>query len=958
VYLPAEALNVDYFTEIDVTLIGDYMPYSEEYDKYLKDMAEELKDGVTVLAGERLVNLKADATKKYEEGKAEYEDGVAKYEEGRAEALAELDKGLKELEKAQKEIDDNRKKVEEGLAQIKAGQKELDTQREKLDAGRVELANTKKETYAQLAAAYEQLLDGRKQAVDGLNQLRDGLKQIDEGLPQLDDGIAQIEDGQKQLADGLDKLELGITLAELKVKTLTQLLNGAGGPDATNAVAEGLKKELSTAQEELDGYLAQKDELIVTQAELIEQLAALKQQRSDLTAQRAELVETEKTLLQTIETIDDGIVEVQNNKALADSSFAAAEAEIEAGRVQLEAAQKELDDGLAEAQAGLDAINAGQDELDKGWAEYNEGKEKAEAELADAKKELDDAGKELEKAKADIEGMTSIESFILDRNTNVGYLAVDNNSDIVMGVSRVFPAFFLLVASLVCITTMTRMVAEERTQIGTFKALGYGERAIVGKYLLYAGSAAVLGCGLGVLLGSVLLPTILWDVYGILLNVTPNLVLKLDVPLCAAVVLSYTAAMLAVTWFCCHRTLKEVPAELIRPKAPTTGKKIFMEYLPFWKRISFLNKVMLRNIFRYRQRMLMMLLGIGGCTALLLTGFGLRDSIVNTVPHQYGEVALYDMEIYFAGGQNEEEQKAFREEFRGDLQGVHFFYQTSAEIEFDGSAGELSMIVTDSGITEFMNFKQNDALLPAPGAGEVYLTVGIAERMGIKLHDTVKIRDSNMKELTLKVSGIFINNVQNFAIVAPETVASQWDRVPSSQMAYAKIRDYADGHEIAARMSKMDSVMNVNITQDMIHTVTNMLEALDTIVIVIVIFAAALAFIVLYNLTNININERIREIATIKVLGFRSQESAAYVFKENLMLSAMGMVLGLFMGKWLLDFVVSQIKVDIIWLFPVINFPSYVYALVLTILSALIVDFFLYFKLEKINMAEALKSVE
>ncbi|MBE6942735.1 MAG: FtsX-like permease family protein [Ruminococcaceae bacterium] len=958
VYLPADALNVDYYTEIDVTLIGNYTPYTEAYDQYLKDMADELKDSVTVLAGERLVNLKADATKQYEDGYAEYEKGLAEYEEGRTEALAELDKGLKELEKAQKEIDENRKKLEDGLKELEAGQKELNEQREKLDAGRVELATAKKEAYAQLADAYNQLIENRKQVVDGLNQLNDGLKQIEEGLPLLDNGITQIEDGLTQLKDGMEKLELGITLADMKVKTLTTLLNGAGGPDATNAVAEGLKKELAAAQSELDGYLAQKDELIVTQAELINQLAELKKQRTEIVDQKAELLETEKTLNEAMATIDAGFVEVQNNKAMADSQFASAEAEIEAGQVQLDAAQTVIDANRTELDKGMSALNEGQAELDKGWAEYNEGKEKAEAELADAKQKLDDAAKELADAKSQIDGMTDIESFILDRNTNVGYLAVDNNSDIVMGVSRVFPAFFLLVASLVCITTMTRMVAEERTQIGTFKALGYSESAIIGKYLMYAGSAAVLGCGFGVLLGSVLLPAILWDVYGILLNVTPKLVLKLDVPLCSAVVVSYTVAMLAVTWFCCHRTLKEVPAELIRPKAPTSGKKIFMEYLPFWKRIGFLNKVMLRNIFRYRQRMLMMLLGIGGCTALLLTGFGLRDSIVNTVPHQYGEVALYDMEIYFGGGQNEEQQKAFREEFRGDVSGLHFFYQTSAELDSGDSTGELSMIITDSGITEFLNFKQGEELLPAPSVGEVYLTVGIAERMGIALGDTVTVRDSNMKSLHLRVGGIFANSVQNFAVVAPETIEGQWGYVPTSQMAYAKIRDYADGHEIAARMSKLDSVMNVTITQDMIHTVNNMLQALDTIVVVIVLFAAALAFIVLYNLTNININERVREIATIKVLGFRSQESAAYVFKENLMLTGMGMFLGLFMGKWLLDFVVSQIKVDIIWLFPVINFPSYVYALALTLLSALIVDFFLYFKLEKINMAEALKSVE
>jgi putative ABC transport system permease protein len=331
---------------------------------------------------------------------------------------------------------------------------------------------------------------------------------------------------------------------------------------------------------------------------------------------------------------------------------------------------------------------------------------------------------------------------------------------------------------------------------------------------------------------------------------------------------------------------------------------------------------------------------------------------VNTVPHQFGEVALYDMEIYFADGQTPEEQTAFRDALRGDVEGVHFFYQTSAEMDFENTTGELSLIVSDEGIADFLHFKEGNELLPPPGFGEVYLTIGIAERMGISKGDTITIRDSNMRSLTLSVAGIFKNNVQNYAVIAPETMESQWGSAPGTQMAYATIRDYGDAHEIAAKMAKLDDVMTVMITEDMVHTVTNMLEALDTIVVVIVVFAGTLAVIVLYNLTNINITERIREIATIKVLGFRAQESAAYVFKENLLLTGMGIAIGMFMGKWLLDFVISQIKVDIIWLQSQINFPSYIYAMVLTVVAALAVDFLLYFKLEKINMAEALKSVE
>ena len=958
VYLPEEAFNVDYFTEIDVTLKGEYAIYTEEYNNVLKDMAEQLDPDVTLLAGQRLTALKADALKQYEDGLKEYEDGLKNYESGKAEALEALDKGLRELEKAQKEIDDNRKKLNNGLAQLEKGQKELNAQLEKLNSGKVELSNAKAEAYEQLAKAYDELVSNRKQVNDALKQVSDGIVQIDDGLKQLDSGISQIEDGLQQLDDGLEKLEFAIGLAQLKVKTLEGLIAAAGENNIENNLVDQLKAELDTAQKELNDYLAQKQELVEMRTQYSGQLTELKAQRAEVAAQREELVKTERTLNDALSAIDAGEKELQSNKAMADSKFTKLEAELQAGQVQLEQAQREIDANRIAAEEGLVKLESGQAELDKAWEEYRKGKAEAEAELADAKAKLDDAAQTLADAKAEIDGMTDAEVFILDRNTNVGYLALNNNSDIVAGVSRVFPAFFLLVAALVCVTTMTRMVEEERTQIGTFKALGYSEGEVVRKYMMYAGSASVFGCGFGIAFGSFFLPTTLWKVYGILLNVTPNVVLRLDFVLSLAVLLSYTVLMLSVTWFCCHTAMREVPAELIRPKPPTSGKKIFLEYLPFWRHISFLNKVMLRNVFRYRQRMLMMLLGIGGCTALLVTGFGLRDSIVNTVPNQFGEVSVYDMEVYFSGGQSQQEQDAFREAVKMDVSGIHFFYQTSAELDHNNASGELSLIVSDDGIADYIHFKQDGELLPMPDIGEVYITIGIAERMGIRVGDTVSIRDTDMQKLTLTVSGVFINNVQNFAVITPETLVDQWGAARECQMAYVQIPEGADGNAIAAKMAKLDDVLNVTVTKDLINTVTDMLQALDTIVVVVVMFAAALAIIVLYNLTNINITERIREIATIKVLGFRAQESAAYVFKENLLLTGMGILAGLFMGKWLLAFVVSQIKVDIIWLQPQINIPSYIYAILLTVVSALAVDFLLYFKLEKINMAEALKSVE
>ena len=954
VYLPEAAFNVDYFTEIDITLTGDYDVYTDQYNAVLEKMAEKLKPGVTLLAGERLTVVKAEAEEMYADGRKEYEENLKAYEDARDEALSALDEALLELEDAQKEVEDNEKLLADGLKQIEDGQKEIDRLRKEIQKGWEEFYRTKADTYKMLDDTYKELTANKPIVEENLAKVNDGLKQLNDGLKQMEDGINQLEDGLKQIADGLAQLDLGITLGKMQEQTIERMLKQEDDP---KKIAQ-LEAELSDIQEEIAGYEAQKQELLPMQSQYSKQLADLKAQYEPLAAQRDELLATKKTLSDAQKQINDGFREVENGRKEADKEFAAAEKKLKDGEKELENAQKELNEKRQEAADGEKALEEGKAELKKGWSDYWDAKLEAEAELADAKTKLDDAAAQLAKAEKDIANMTEAEVFILDRNTNAGYQALNNNSDIVAGISRVFPAFFLLVAALVCITTMTRMVEEERTQIGTFKALGYSEGKIVQKYMLYAGTAAVFGCGFGVLLGSVLFPTILWNVYSIILNIVPNVVLKLDVALCLTVVSVYTALMLAVTWYCCHKTLKEVPAELIRPKAPTSGKKIFLEYLPFWKHISFLNKVMLRNVFRYYQRLLMMLLGIGGCTALLLTGFGIRDSIVNTVPVQFNEVSVYDMEVYFSEGQSVDDQLAFKNALNGNVSDIHFFYETSVDMDFGHNTSEISMIVSDEGLTGYMHFNQNGESLPMPGLGEVYLTVGVAEKLGIKNGDTVTIRDADMQVLQLTVSGIYFNHVRNFAVLSPETVEAQWGSRPECQMAYVNAFRGVDVHEVGAKITELDDVLNVSITQDLADNVTKMLDAMNMIVVVVVLFAGALAIIVMYNLTNINITERIREIATIKVLGFRAHESAAYVFKENLLLSGMGVFLGLFAGRWLLEFVMSQIKVDMVWFLPQIDVLSYIYAVVLTILSALLVDFLLYFKLEKINMAEALKSVE
>ena len=945
VYVMPESFNLDYYTEIGVTIEGDYEVYTEAFTQAMEQMAEQIEADVTLIAQERMLQLKADGQKEYADGLKEYEDGYAEFEQAKQEALDKLAEGLAELEAGQAEWDENWAVVLDGEQQIAEAEQTLADGEQQIAEGRVQLSQSKAEAYEQIAQAHSELTKNYKDVINGIAQVEDGLAQIEEGIPQIEDGLTQIADGIEQLdlLMGIQKTGIDLTQSLLDIANLAPTLN--------EAYIAQLEARLQEQQASYDEYAAQRQELVDMQTEYTAQLEQLK-------VQQEELKKTKTTLTDAKAQIEAGFAELDNQKVLAEQQFAAAQAELDAGEQELTQGRKELETKKTELADGRAALEEAKAELDQGWKEYNDGKAEAEAELDKAEQELLDAKQQLDDAAKQLDEMLAAEVYILDRNTNQGYLAVDNNSDIVSGVSRVFPAFFLLVAALVCITTMTRMVDEERTQIGILKALGYSNGAIINKYLVYSGSAAVVGCGLGTVIGSVIFPIILWEAYGIILTVRPNIELEMNWPLCLIVVGAYTAVSMLVTWYCCRRELREVPAELIRPRAPQAGKKIFLEYLPFWNKIGFLNKVMFRNVFRYRQRLMMMLVGICGCTALLLTGFGLRDSIMHIVDNQFETITVYDMEVYFSEGQTEQEQSAFRDVLEDDASSIHFFHQSSMDLEFDDQTKDVYMMVSDETITEYIKFHRNDEELDMPGVNEVYITVSAAENMGIEVGDTVILRDSDMRSLSLTVAGIFDNHVYNFAVVLPETIEAQWGETPDLQMAFVQAKDGADVHTVGASISEMEDVVNVSISEDMAGQVKNMMEALDLVVVTIVICAGALAVIVLYNLTNISITERIREIATIKVLGFNAKETALYVFKENLLLTGMGTVLGLGGGVLLLEFVMSQIKVDMVWMFASLEPLSFVWAVLLTMLSAVFVDFLLYFKLDKINMAEALKSVE
>ncbi len=813
-----------------------------------------------------------------------------------------------------------------------------------------EYEDAKADAEKELADAEQELKDGeeeleknRKKLIDGEKEIKDGREQIEEARSQIESARKELDTQYAALKPQYDLVMQNIDGARAAVNSLKAAIDGCQSTIAQNEKKiEQLRQSLPSEGEDPSGELSEEE----INRQISELEAANEQCRSQLQPYQAQYQQASAELEQMNQAIA-GMKAIQDGYAAVDQ-----------GELKMWENETKLNNAEKKIAVGWGEWAKGRDELEEGWDDYEKAKQDAEKELADAEQELKDAEEELLDARDEIDSMDTPDLTILDRNSNVGYNNLDSSSDIVAGVSRVFPVFFILIAALVCITTMTRMIDEERTQIGTLKALGYTDREIMNKYLIYSGSGAVLGCALGIAAGSTIFPQILWKAYCIMLSIQPNVVLTVNWPLSLAVLVTYTAIMLFVTWWCCHKTLAENPAELIRPKAPEAGKQIFVEKLPFWKRISFLNKVTIRNIFRYKQRLAMMLIGIGGCTALLLTGFGLRDSISNVAAYQFENVTKYDMSVYFREEPSERQQGKFIKAVEHDASNRMFYHQSSVEVDFDNRVKEVYLLSGGDEMTEFIDFHKGETPLSLPGKNQVLLSSGVAENLGIRQGDEVILRNSDLEELHLTVSAIYDNHVYNYAIVSPETITGQWGREPEYQMAFICMKDGADVHALSAAISDLSFVMNVAVSEDLAESVGRMMDALDMVIWVIVFCAGLLAVTVLYNLTNININERIREIATIKVLGFNASETAAYVFKENLALTVVGTLLGLVFGKLLLIFVMSQIKIDMVW-FTVLTEPvSYLWSIGLTLLSALVVDFVFYFRLDKINMAEALKSVE
>ena len=882
-----------------------------------------------------------DGLKEYEDGKQEYEDGLKEYEDAVAENQPKLDDAKKELEQAKQSLDSGEASYDEGVATYNAllqdpsAVPELAEARRQLDAQWAD--------YNEKLAAYEQYAA----AISGLQAQVDAAQAAVDALPE-------------------DATEEEIIAAQGNLDAAQAALAGAlaqgGNPDEMAADLNTYKETLDQAEADFQaGYQE-----------------AIQQAEAELDAARKQLDDGWDQYYEGLKEYENGVKELEDGK----KELEDAKAELEDGKIELDDAKAELDDAYAELVQGEadyksgyeDALAEGEQELadarqelDDGWAEYydgveeyEEGKLEAEQELADARQELDDALEELEDGESDLYDLKTapLSVFALTRTANTGYASFDNDTAIVEGLAAIFPVFFFLVAALVCSSTMTRMVDEQRTNNGTLKALGYRDGSIMSRFTAYAAWAAVLGTGLGLAVGAWIFPAVIWRAYTMIyrfadLEFVFDPVLAL-LSLAAALVCSVGAA-LASAW----NEMRKMPASLMRPKAPKAGKRILLEYMtPLWKHMSFLQKVAARNVFRYKKRLIMMLLGTGGCLALLIAGLGLRDSVANVADDQYRYITLYDYTITFAQGQTEDQQQAFRETWAEDLDRLAFAATDTVDVLTQKGVSTASVVASDDPeITALFGLTYGDETVDWPTGDGAVVSEKLLRLSGISVGDSLTVERSDGTVLEIPVVGAFENYVNHYILLTGQGYETWMSEAPEIDTAYASTAS-EEITALGARLTEGRSVLSVSLAQDFQAMIADTMQSLDAVISLVVGCALALSFVVSYNLVNINITERVREIATIKVLGFYRWETYSYVFREGLILTGLGCVVGVPLGIWLHRFVMDRIQVDMVSFRVRIDPWSFVLALALTLVITLVTDALLVRKIDRIHMAESLKSVE
>ena len=895
VYVPGENFTFEHYTCAYFT--GEGLAALDTYGAEYEDRLDALVDSLDPLAEER-------ARLRYDEligdAQSELDEARKELEDAKAEAERELADAWRELQDARRELDDGWEEYRDGedaYARETAG-----AQRALNDA------------LAGLRRGERDLADGRARYQDGLAEYNDGLGSYEEGVAQYEEAAAPLEEQKARLEESWAQYHAALAPYE-------------GTPQYDMAVSQmaAQKAQLDGAQAQIDaGY---------------EQLAPVK---AELDRAKAELDEAKRELDQALADIDQAEIDLRNGW----SDYNRGVGELNDARTE---GRQELDDALAE-------LNDGEREYADGLKEYEDGRKEADEEIAGAQKKLDDAQDELDQVE-------ECEWYVLGRFTNAGIVGYSQDSGRVSNLANVFPVIFFLVAALACLTTMTRMVEEQRTQIGALKALGFSRLAISKKYIGYAFSASLVGGILGLALGCTLIPLVIANAFNIMYAI-PALEFKPQIGLYFGAVLAAVACTTGAALWACLSTLMAAPADLMRPRAPKAGKRVFLEHIrPLWRRLTFTWKVTMRNLFRYQRRFWMTVIGIGGCTALIVAGFGLHESIFSILNEQFDHVFRYDALLGLDAGQEELDAV---ERYLADSPWVEDYLQGSdilveASTRGPAQSAYLRTVADQERFAQFIRLSHRldgtPAVLTADG---VVVTEKLAELLEVSPGDTITLEEDG-KRVEARVADIAENYAYHYIYVSEEYYRVLFGKDAQRNvmlLRYSEEAGEAESDAVSADLMAMDGVDSYSYIATLRDNFTDSMEAIDYAVVIIITAAAALAFVVLYNLTNINITERVRELATLKVLGFFDREVTAYVYRENLFLTLFGIVLGLVMGRFLHAWMVLTVEVEMVMFGR--TAPPYAYWLAagLTVVFSIAVNVAAHYKLKKVDMVESLKTVE
>lgn len=987
----------------------------EDGKQQLSDAKKELTDGKQQLAdGRKQIE---DGWSQLNSAKQQVEDGLSQLNTARSqladseaqinEKQAELTAGYEQLNAAKQQVSDGEVQLREAEKTLESKQAELDSGREQLETGK----NTIKETKTALTGQKEQCEAGLVQVSEGESQISSSEEALSGQQAQLDELTSQKEALSSQAAELQAQYDAGVEAG----KTEEELAELSTQIQTLNGQISAMEEQINAGQAQIDGaqaeLTAKKSELAQTRAELESSLGQINEGFSQIKEQEETLSRTEAQLNEGQEELDKGKKELETKKAelsaakeeiavnqatLDDgqSQLDSARAQLSSGRQQLEEKQAQLNAGQAEIQANTEKLTSSQAELDAneqklldGEKEIRENEQKlkdAKKDLEDAKKKLSDGKKEyqdgkkeaddkiaeaqqkIEDAQKEVDDIETPEWIVTDRNDLPEYSDFGDNAERLKNIGKVFPMIFFLVAALISLTTMTRMVEEQRTQIGTMKALGYGKASIASKYLSYAFLATVGGSIAGVLFGEKVLPFIIIQAYGIMYwNIGDHM--QLDYELQYALIASGAAVIctMGATLFSCAKTLAETPASLMRPPAPKEGKRILIERISFiWKHLSFSWKSSMRNLFRYKKRLFMTIFGIAGSMGLMLVGFGLYDSIMDIAILQYDQIQHYDAMVINDEDATDSQEKDLLKFLDGNSEIDHYTRVQLTKMTAPKEKGNVSIYVYVPENTE--NFKEDVTLRDRKSHEQYELTddgAVICEKtaslIGVKTGDEITLEKDNRK-YKVKITAVTENYMGHYVYMTPPCYEKTFGEKPEySSTVYTMKEDAeSDLETLGNAILKYPAALSISYTSSTAGQVERMLGSLGAVIWVLIISAGMLAFVVLYNLNNINITERQRELATLKVLGFYDGEVSQYVFRENILLSFIGILAGAVFGIFLHRYVITTVEVDAVMFGRNIKPISFVYSGIITFGFSMFVNMVMHFKLKKINMVESLKSVE